>query len=134
MSVLKDTLSHTFSQLKKDPLGMTGLVIVVVIIGITLLAGFIAPYDPLDVDVYDRLSSPTAEHWLGTDQLGRDVLSRVLLGGQIALKVSLLAISVSMAIGLALGMLAGYGPRWLDRILVVTFDTLRSFPTIMCHF
>ena len=131
MSALQGTLSRTFSQLKKDPLGMTGLVVVAVIILVTLLAGIIAPYDPLDVDVYDRLSSPSAEHWLGTDQLGRDVFSRVLLGGQIALKVSLVAISVSMAIGFALGMVAGYGPRWLDRVLVITFDTLRSFPTIM---
>ncbi len=131
MSAIQGTLSQTFSQLKKDPPGMTGLVVVTVIILVTLLAGIIAPYDPLEVDVYDRLSSPSAEHWLGTDQLGRDVLSRVLLGGQIALKVSLVAISVSMAIGLALGMLAGYGPRWLDQVLVITFDTLRSFPTIM---
>ncbi len=131
MSAIQGTLSQTFSQLKKDPPGMTGLVVVTVIILVTLLAGIIAPYDPLEVDVYDRLSSPSAEHWLGTDQLGRDVLSRVLLGGQIALKVSLVAISVSMAIGLALGMLAGYGPRWLDQVLVITFDTLRSSPTIM---
>ena len=131
MSEQQGMLFQTFAKLKKDPLGMTGFVIVAVIILATMLAGFIAPYDPNDIDVYDRLSSPSAEHWLGTDQLGRDVLSRVLLGGQIALKVSLVAISVSMAIGLALGMIAGYGPPWLDRILVVVFDTLRSFPTIM---
>jgi peptide/nickel transport system permease protein len=131
MSAQQGMLFQTFSKLKKDPLGMTGFVIVAVIILATMLAGFIAPYDPNDIDVYDRLSSPSADHWLGTDQLGRDVLSRVLLGGQIALKVSLVAISVSMAIGLALGMIAGYGPAWLDRILVVVFDTLRSFPTIM---
>lgn len=131
MSERQGTLSQVFSGLKKDPLGMTGFIIVAFIIIVTVLAGFIAPYDPLDVDVYNRLTSPSAAHWLGTDQLGRDVLSRVLLGGQIALKVSLVAISLSMAIGLALGMLAGYGPQWLDRILVVTFDTLRSFPTIM---
>ena len=131
MSALWNTLSRTFSQLRKDPLGMTGLVIVTVIVMLTLLANVIAPHDPLNVNVYERLAGPSAEHWLGTDQLGRDVLSRVLLGGQIALKVSLLAISISMAIGLTLGMLAGYGPRWLDRILVVCFDTLRSFPTIM---
>lgn len=131
MAGRQGTLSQVFSGLKKDPLGMTGFIIVAFIIIVTVLAGLIAPYDPLDVDVYNRLTSPSAAHWLGTDQLGRDVLSRVLLGGQIALKVSLVAISLSMAIGLALGMLAGYGPQWLDRILVVTFDTLRSFPTIM---
>lgn len=119
------------THLRRDPLGMFGLVLVSVIVLATLLSGAIAPHDPLEIDVYNRLAGPSATHWLGTDQLGRDVLSRMLVGGQVALKVSLVAISVSMAIGLALGMLAGYGPAWLDRILVVGFDTVRSFPTIM---
>jgi peptide/nickel transport system permease protein len=112
-------------------LGFTGLLIVSVVLVITLLAPWLVPYDPNEVDVYNRLLSPSAAHWLGTDQLGRDILSRVLMGGQVALKVSLVAISVAMAAGVALGMLAGFGPRWLDRILVVLFDTVRSFPTIM---
>lgn len=122
---------ETFSALRRDPLGMAGLVIVVAILLATLFASVLAPHDPLEVDVYNRLMSPSWQHWLGTDQLGRDVLSRVLYGGRIALKVSLVAISVSMAAGLLLGMLAGLGPRWLDRVLVVCFDTMRSFPTIM---
>ncbi|NCF63979.1 MAG: ABC transporter permease subunit [Gammaproteobacteria bacterium] len=131
MAKPRGTVYRTFSALKKDPLGMTGFVLVSIILLLTVLAPWLAPYDPLEVNVYNRLSSPSAEHWLGTDQLGRDVLSRVLFGGQVALKVSLVAISVSMAIGLILGMMAGFGPRWLDRILVISFDTVRSFPTIM---
>jgi peptide/nickel transport system permease protein len=123
--------AETFAKLRKDPLGMTGLVIVTVILLVTIFAALLAPYDPLEVDVYNRLSSPSWQHWLGTDQLGRDVFSRVLFGGRIALKVALVAISVSMAAGLFLGMVAGFGPKWLDRLLVVCFDTLRSFPTIM---
>jgi peptide/nickel transport system permease protein len=110
---------------------MTGLVIVTVVLLSAIFASILAPHDPLEVDVYNRLSGPSWQHWLGTDQLGRDVLSRVLFGGRIALKVALVAISVSMAIGLLLGMVAGFGPKWLDRLLVVCFDTLRSFPTIM---
>jgi len=81
--------------------------------------------------VYNRLQEPTWQHWLGTDQLGRDVLSRVLYGGRVALKVALIAIVVAMSTGLMLGMLAGYGPKWLDRVLLICFDTMRSFPTIM---
>jgi peptide/nickel transport system permease protein len=131
MSKPQKTVSRIFSALKKDPLGMAGFVLVSIILFLTIFAGWLAPHDPLDVDVYNRLASPSAAHWLGTDQLGRDILSRVLFGGQVALKVSLIAISVSMALGLVLGMLAGFGPRWLDRILVVSFDTVRSFPTIM---
>jgi len=131
MAAPMGTIRRTFRALKKDPLGMTGFVLVSLIIFLTVFAAWLAPYDPLDIDVYDRLSSPSADHWLGTDQLGRDILSRVLFGGQIALKVSLVAISVSMTLGLVLGMMAGFGPRWLDRILVISFDTVRSFPTIM---
>jgi peptide/nickel transport system permease protein len=131
MSARPGFFAETFAGLRKDPLGMTGLVIVVLMLLLAIFASVLAPHDPLEVDVYNRLASPTWQHWLGTDQLGRDVLSRVLYGGRVALKVALIAISVSMAIGLLLGMLAGFGPRWLDRVLVVCFDTLRSFPTIM---
>ena len=110
---------------------MAGLVLVTLILLVTIFAAFLAPHDPLEVNVHNRLAGPSWRHWLGTDQLGRDVLSRVLFGGQIALKVALIAISVSLGAGLLLGMLAGFGPAWLDRILVICFDTLRSFPTIM---
>jgi peptide/nickel transport system permease protein len=110
---------------------MAGFVLVCLILLLTIFATWLAPYDPLEVNVHDRLASPSVAHWLGTDQLGRDILSRVLYGGQVAIRVALVAISASLAIGLVLGMLAGFGPRWLDRILVASFDTVRSFPTIM---
>ena len=131
MSTRSGFFAEIFAGLKKDPLGMTGLVIVVVLLLASIFAAQLAPHDPLEVDVYNRLQSPTWQHWLGTDQLGRDVLSRVLFGGRVALKVALVAISISLSVGLLLGMLAGFGPAWLDRLLVICFDTLRSFPTIM---
>jgi peptide/nickel transport system permease protein len=131
MSVQRGIIAEIFGRLRKDSLGMTGLVIVVVILLASIFASVLAPHDPLEVDVFNRLVSPSWQHWLGTDQLGRDVLSRVLFGGRIALKVAMVAISVSMAVGLLLGMMAGFGPKWLDRLLVICFDTLRSFPTIM---
>jgi peptide/nickel transport system permease protein len=131
MNTQRGSFAEVFARLAKDPLGMTGLVIVVVMLLASLFAPLLAPHDPLEVDVYNRLVGPSAQHWLGTDQLGRDILSRVLFGGRIALKVALIAISVAMGAGLLLGMLAGFGPKWLDRLLVVSFDTMRSFPTIM---
>jgi peptide/nickel transport system permease protein len=124
-------LRSTLGKLRHDPLGLAGLLIVSLMLMVTLLAPWLAPFDPNEVDVYNRLLPPSATHWLGTDQLGRDTFSRVLMGGQVALKVSLVSIAIAMAIGVALGMLAGVGPRWLDRLLVVSFDTIRSFPTIM---
>lgn len=131
MTAERGFVVETYVALRRDALGTVGLAIVVSILLLTIFAGLIAPFDPLEVNVQNRLQGPTWQHWLGTDQLGRDVLSRVLYGGRIALKVALIAIAVSLASGLLLGMLAGFGPTWLDRILVVIFDTMRSFPTIM---
>ena len=121
----------TWRKLRRDPLGMLGLAIVLGTGCLAVFAPWFTHYDPNEVDVYSRLLPPSAEHWLGTDQLGRDIYSRLLYGGRVAMKVSIVAISIAMAIGIALGMLAGYGPRWLDRLLMVSFDTVRSFPTIM---
>ena len=121
----------TWRKLRRDPLGMLGLVIVLGVGCLAVFAPWLTQHDPNEVDVYARLLPPSAEHWMGTDQLGRDIYSRLLYGGRVAMKVSIVAISVAMAIGIALGMLAGYGPRWLDRLLMIAFDTVRSFPTIM---
>ena len=121
----------TWRKLRRDPLGMLGLAIVLGVGCLAIFAPWFTSHDPNEVDVYARLLPPSAEHWLGTDQLGRDIYSRLLYGGRVAMKVSIVAISIAMAIGIVLGMLAGYGPRWLDRLLMIGFDTIRSFPTIM---
>lgn len=114
-----------------EPLGFFGLILVTLIVICAILASVIAPYDPIAINIIDRLQGPSANHLLGTDQLGRDLFSRVLFGGQIALKVALVSISVALSIGVLLGMLAGFGPRWLDNIIMLFFDTIRSFPTVM---
>ena len=111
--------------------GMFGLVLVAAFFAAALLAPYLATHDPAQLDIPSRLSGPSADHWLGADQLGRDTYSRVLYGGRVALKVAAIGVSVSLAIGLALGMIAGYGPRWLDNFLLLVFDTTRSFPTIV---
>ncbi|MSP81485.1 MAG: ABC transporter permease [Alphaproteobacteria bacterium] len=114
-----------------DPLGVFGFVLVLLIVLSAIFAHVLTPYEPAAIDVKVRLAEPSFEHWVGTDQLGRDVLTRVLYGGRIALEVAAICISVSLAGGLVLGMLAGYGPRWLDSTLILIFDAVRSFPTIM---
>lgn len=118
-------------RLLREPLGLFGLILVTIIVSSATFANWIAPYDPIKMEVRARLQSPSAEHLLGTDQMGRDVFSRVLIGGRIALKVALVSISIALVIGLMLGLLAGYGPRWLDNSIVLFFDTIRSFPIIM---
>jgi peptide/nickel transport system permease protein len=118
-------------RLFADPLGTMGFVIVALLVLSAIGADFLATHDPFRMAPRQRMLDPSAEHWLGTDQLGRDVYSRVIYGGRIALWVSLTAVSLSLIGGLVLGMLAGYGPRWLDNLLVLVFDAVRSFPTIM---
>jgi len=115
----------------REPLGTLGLVLVVCVLISAIGADWLAPFEPNKIDIRSKLQPPSAEHFLGTDQLGRDIFSRVLVGGQIALKVSLVSIGVALIIGLTLGLIAGYGPRWLDNSLMLLFDSVRSFPTVM---
>jgi len=124
-------LSNILKRITHEPLGLIGLILVILIVASALLANFIAPYDPIALNILDRLQSPSANHLLGTDQLGRDLFSRVLYGGQVALKVALISIAAALSIGVLLGMIAGFGPRWLDNIIMMFFDTIRSFPTVM---
>lgn len=115
----------------QNRLGMFGLVLVVLFFLSAIFAPVFSTHDPFQMDIPNRMSGPTAEHWAGTDQLGRDTYSRVLYGGRVALKVAAIGVSVSLTVGLLLGMVAGYGPRWLDNLLLLVFDTIRSFPTIV---
>src|SRR5256885_3480586 len=114
-----------------DPLGRLGLILVVIVVVGAIGADQFATHDPFKLAIRDRLLAPSFQHFLGTDNLGRDVFSRVLYGGRVALWVSMIAVYASLTIGLALGMLAGYGPRWLDNALLLLFDAVRSFPTVM---
>lgn len=127
----RSELAIILSGVARDPLGLAGLIIVGTLVISAIFAAWIVPYDPVAMNIQDRLVGPSLAHPLGTDQLGRDTFSRVIMGGQVALKVALPAVFGAMAIGLALGMIAGYGPRWLDSILLIFFDTIRSFPTVM---
>ena len=127
----RSELGEILYHLIRDPLGLTGLVIVLMILASAIFAPWIAPYDPIALNVPDRLQGPNMENQMGTDQLGGDTFSRVIWGGRVALQVALPTIGGAIFFGLLLGMIAGYGPRWLDNLIVLLFDTIRSFPTVM---
>jgi peptide/nickel transport system permease protein len=114
-----------------DSMGFLGLTLVALLLVTGVFADLLAPYDPLKIAVSERLMDPSWAHPLGTDQLGRDVLSRVIKGSQIALGVAVSAIAIAFVGGVFLGLLAGYGPRWLDNLLLLLFDSVYSFPSIM---
>lgn len=118
-------------RLVRDPMGLIGLVIVVSFVTIALLADVLAPYDPNKIDIINKLQAPSFAHPFGTDQLGRDTMSRLIHGAQIALMVAVASIGVAVVIGSILGSIAGYGPKWLDFIIMLLFDTIRSYPVIM---
>ena len=115
----------------RNGLGVFGLVLVVLFFASAIFASFFATHDPFAMDIPNRMSGPTLQNWAGTDQLGRDTYSRVIYGGRVALKVAAIGVSLSLFIGLILGMIAGYGPKWLDSLLLLLFDAIRSFPTIV---
>jgi len=118
-------------KISSDPLGLIGLCLVTLMVISALGASIFAPYDPIQLNIMERLQGPSATHLLGTDQLGRDLFSRVLFGGQVALKVAFLTIGLALIVGIILGLIAGYGPAWLDNSIMLLFDTIRSVPTIM---
>ena len=124
-------LLQTWQQLRRDQLGMLGLVLVVIMVGSAIFADLIVPYDPTQIMVGGRMMPPSWEHWLGTDHLGRDTFSRVIMGGQVAFLVALASLGAALSVGLLLGLLAGFGPQWLDNGFLLLFDGVRAFPVII---
>lgn len=114
-----------------DVQGLVSISFVIALIAIALLAPWVAPYSPLEQDYRNMLAKPDAAHWLGTDDLGRDVLSRLIHGAAPALFGSLLAVSIGAAIGVPIGLVAGFSGRWVDSLLGRVIDALMSFPTII---
>jgi peptide/nickel transport system permease protein len=117
------------SKILSNPLAKAGFMIIVVIFILAMLAPIIAPYDPNAINVKAILLEPSASHLMGTDGLGRDVLSRMLYGGQISLLVGLVAVGISTAIGILLGALAGYYRGWVDTLIMRLVDIMLSIPS-----
>ncbi|MGV2909931.1 ABC transporter permease [Achromobacter sp. MYb9] len=101
------------------------------LVALALLGLVWTPYDPLKLDLSFRLQAPSALHWLGTDEFGRDILSRLIIGASTSLWISLLSVAVALACGTMIGMLAGYLRGWTDRILMMFNDALLAFPGIL---
>jgi ABC-type dipeptide/oligopeptide/nickel transport system permease subunit len=123
-----DTVRHF---LRHNPLALTGIVIFFAWVIISLLAPVIAPYDPMEQHIVDRLQPPNTTYWFGTDQLGRDVLSRVMYGGRLSLPAGVLVILVAGVIGTILGGLSGFLGGWFDESLMRLTEVFMAFPTII---
>lgn len=116
---------------RRNRLALAGLVIVTFFIVLAFLAPVIAPYDYKEQVLADRLQSPSAGHWFGTDDLGRDIFSRVLYGARISLWVGFFSVIGSIVAGALLGLTAGFYGKWADMVISRLFDILLAFPGIL---
>jgi peptide/nickel transport system permease protein len=112
----------------KNKLALTGCGIVILLFVVSLLASVLAPYDPGAIDLRNVLAPPSGEHWFGTDQLGRDVLSRMIWGARISLKVGFVATGLAILIGMILGAVAGFYGGWIDAVIMRFVDVMLCFP------
>ncbi len=118
-------------EVARRPAGLFGLVVVGGLIVLAIFAPLIAPYDPAEQDIQNRLQGPSWDHLLGTDQLGRDLLSRLIYGVRVALSVAIPGLTAALVIGLMLGLIAGYLGGRTDNSMIVVMDTLQSFPAVI---
>ena len=115
--------------LKRHGMFLTGLAIVLTMSVLALLAPWLAPFDPAALNLDQILMPPSAEHLLGTDELGRDVLSRLLYGARVSLWVGFVAVGISTAIGIVLGLASGYFGGWTDELIMRGVDVMLCFPS-----
>jgi peptide/nickel transport system permease protein len=120
-----------FRRLMSERLAFISLIFLMILIVISLIAPFIVPYDPLKQDLAKVLLSPSWQHWLGTDELGRDIISRLLMGTKSAIQAGLLAILIPLFIGVPMGILSGYLGGIIDDIFMRIVDGIIAIPAIL---
>src|SRR6266481_5762588 len=117
---------------RRNPLAACGVALVTIFVLFALFAPWIAPQNPFAIDLPSRLQAPTASHWFGTDELGRDILSRVIYGARISMLVGTGVVAGSLLLGLIFGSIAGYYGRFVDRFFnVIIMNAFMSFPGIL---
>lgn len=122
---------ETLSLLVHNPTALVASVVLLLIVVVAVFDDTLAPEGPNEISVEDRLQSPSWEHPFGTDDLGRDILSRVILGASVSLRVGFLAVGFALVVGSLIGLLAGYYGRWVDDVLMRFMDVLFAFPAVL---
>ncbi|WP_409344466.1 oligopeptide ABC transporter permease [Paenibacillus sp. MBLB4367] len=128
--VVKAPKNRAWERFKRNKLAVVGLCILIVFILLALLAPVIAPHDPAEQDLLQKLKPPSADHWLGTDDLGRDLFSRTLYGARVSLAVGIFAVVFNLIIGIVVGSLAGYYGGKVDSVLMRIVDIMLTFPQL----
>ncbi|HXZ34511.1 MAG TPA: D,D-dipeptide ABC transporter permease, partial [Thermodesulfobacteriota bacterium] len=114
-----------------NPLSLLGVLFIVLLILTGVLAPVLAPYDPIEISPDRRLAPPNSANWLGTDEVGRDILSRVIHGARISLEIGVTIVFFAAVIGLVIGLISGFFGGVLDQTLMRFTDMFMSFPTLI---
>lgn len=128
---VESQVKAVWRRLRKNRMAMVGGGIVLLFVLLAVFAPFVAPYDPTLPDFGDRLAGPSAEHWLGTDSLGRDMLSRIIFGSRYSLVTGLVSVGIAATLGTLLGLVSGYYGKWADMVIMRFMDMLLAFPGIL---
>lgn len=121
----------SFRRMRKNRTAIAGIIILFIFAIIAIFAPLIAPYDPLDQNFIRSFRPPSSEHFLGTDEFGRDVFSRIIYGARISLQIGFIAVFISLILGVSLGLISGYYGGWLDMLIMRFMDLMLSFPYIL---
>lgn len=122
---------NVYRRFIRHPIGMIGFFIVLILILAAIFGQYLAPYDPIAMDFDARFAPPSWEHPFGTDEFGRDMLTRILYGASVSMRVGIISVTLATVVGTTLGMIAGYGNRILDEVIMRSMDVLFAFPAIL---
>jgi ABC-type dipeptide/oligopeptide/nickel transport system permease subunit len=115
----------------KNRLMLVGSLICLPIVVLAIVGPSVTPYDPLAINVLDKLAPPSGRHWMGADNLGRDILSRVIYGARVSLQVGAVSVVLGLVVGTALGAISGYLGGWVDGLLMRIMDAIQAFPAML---
>lgn len=117
--------------LASNPVTVTSAIVLGVVVFVAVTAQWIVPFGINDIDVPNALRPPSGEHWFGTDELGRDVFSRVLVGVQASMRVAVVSVAFAVVVGVTIGIVAGYRGGWLDTVFMRVVDVMFAFPVLL---
>ncbi|MBN1179826.1 MAG: ABC transporter permease [Anaerolineae bacterium] len=126
----RSLVANVWRRFSRNKIGLAGTAIFLMIAAAVIAAPLLTPYTPTELNLLNRFQPPSREHWMGTDDLGRDIWTRVLYGGRISLTVGLLSVLVSISVGTLVGLVSGYYGGWIDSILMRIADVFLSVPRL----
>ena len=129
--VRREKRKSFYTSIGQNKAAVVGGIIILLYISMTLLAPVLAPYDPYTINLQEKLQSPSFAHWMGTDDKGRDILSRILYGSRLSLGVGFSSVFFGAFFGILLGLIAGYYGKWVDTIISRSLDVMLAFPGIL---